>query len=77
MNQLLILLHLSKQLFVAFSCYKSILHLYLVRNVELIDQVKVHEHPQDTFQSQTVIDEGVVELVTERQSFRIRCSHTF
>ena len=40
-------------------------NFYLVGNIELIDQVKVHEHPQHTFQSQTVIDDGVVELVTE------------
>ena len=73
----IILFAKRKEIIGAFSWYKSIMHLYLVRNVELIDQVKVHEHPQDTFQSQTVIDEGVVELVTERQSFRLRCSHTF
>ena len=38
-------------------------------NIEPIDQVKVQEHPQNTFQRQAVIDDRVVELVTERQIF--------
>ena len=38
-----------------------------MRNIEPIDQVKVHEHPQNTFQCQAVIDDCVVELVTERK----------
>ena len=49
-----------------FICYPIVSYFYLVGNIELVDQVKVHEHPQYTFQSQTVIDDGVVELVTER-----------
>ena len=36
-------------------------------NIELVDEVKVHEHPYDSFQSQAVVDERVVELVTERK----------
>ena len=40
---------------------------HLVRNVELVYQVKVQEHPQDAFQSQTVIDDRVVELVTDEE----------
>ena len=38
-----------------------------MRDVELVDQVKVQEHPQNAFQCQTVIDDCVVELVTETQ----------
>ena len=40
---------------------------YLVRNVELVDQVKVEKHPQNAFQRQAVVDDCVVELVTERR----------
>ena len=36
-----------------------------MRNVELVDQVKVEKHPQNAFQRQAVVDDCVVELVTE------------
>ena len=38
-----------------------------MRNVELVDQVKVEKHPQNAFQRQAVVDDCVVELVTERR----------
>ena len=62
-------------LFLSFSNLFSLYDKgYLVRDVELVNQVKVQEHPQDAFQSQTVIDDRVVELVTEEEKcISIKC----